>query len=414
MTAITAGPAAPARFGRFVIPLLALAIFVNYVDRGNLATAAPLIKDELKLNARQLGVLISAFSWTYVAAMPLVGWLSERIGGYRTMALGLAIWSAATILTGFAGGFAALLALRLALGVGESVAFPCSSKIISENVGHGKLGVANSLMSLGLSVGPAFGVFFGGLMMAHMGWRRVFLVFGGLSLLWLVPWFLATRNLSAAYRAEPQPLGPPSFRAILARKELWGAAIGHLTGNYGFYFVISWLPLYLVKARGFSVAEMASLSGAVYLVYAGAAAGGGWLTDRWIEAGASTGLARKTAATLAHLLGAVGLLMSAWGGPVVSLVGLFVTGVGFGLVSPHIFATAQVLAGPRATGKWIGVQNCIGNLSGIVGPLLNGEIIDRTGGFQGAFVLTAAVAVVGIAGWLLLIPKVEPLEWGRG
>jgi MFS family permease len=409
----TAAARAEMKLGPVVIPLLALALFINYVDRGNLATAAPLIKDELKLSASQLGVLISAFSWTYVAAMPLAGWLAERIGAYRTMALGLGVWSLATMATGFAGGFAAILALRLLLGLGESVAFPCSSKIISEHVEHRKLGGANGLMSQGLSLGPAFGVFFGGLLMADLGWRRVFLFFGALSFLWLVPWILSTRRLSAAYRAEPDPLPAPSFAAILKRRELWGVAIGHLAGNYGFYFVVSWMPLYLVKARGYSVPEMATIGGLVYLVYAASAGLGGVITDRWIARGATQGTARKTIATFAHLIGAVGLLMTPFGGRELALAGLFVTGVGFGLVSPHTFATAQVLAGPRATGKWMGVQNCIGNLSGIVGPLVTGVIIDRTGGYGGAFVLTAVIAVAGLGGWLLLIPRVQPLDWRR-
>jgi MFS family permease len=88
-------------------------------------------------------------------------------------------------------------------------------------------------------------------------------------------------------------------------------------------------------------------------------------------------------------------------------------GIGSGLGSPHIFATAQVLAGPRAAGKWMGVQNCLGNLSGIVGPLVTGVIIDRTGGFHAAFLLTAAVTLCGLVGWLLMIPRIAPLEWRR-
>jgi MFS family permease len=414
-TAIAATEGARRRLGPLVIPLLALALFVNYVDRGNLATAAPLIKDELKLTASQLGVLISAFSWTYVAAMPLSGWLAERIGAYRTMALGLGVWSLATLLTGFAGGFAAILMLRLLLGIGESVVFPCSSKIIAEHVPHAKLGGANGLISQGLSLGPAFGVFFGGLMMAEFGWRQVFLVFGALSLLWLVPWIATTRKLTEAHDAEAATgPAPPSFAAILKKRELWGLALGHVCGNYGFYFVISWLPLYLVKARGFSVAEMATIAGFVYLAFAAAAGVGGWITDRWIRAGASQGQARKTAATLSLLTCAGGLLLTAWSGPTLSLVGLFMAGAGSGLGSPHIFATAQVLAGPRAAGKWMGVQNCVGNLSGIVGPLVTGVIIDRTGGFHAAFLLTAAVTLCGLVGWLLMIPRVAPLEWRAG
>jgi MFS family permease len=410
MSTITAEAGARPKLGTAVIPLLALALFINYVDRGNLATAAPLIKDELKLTASQLGVLISAFSWTYALAMPLSGWLAERFGAYRIVAIGLAVWSLATLLTGFATGFAAILALRMLLGLGESAAFPCSSKLIAENVPHHRLGAANGLISQGLSLGPAFGVFFGGLLMADFGWRRVFLVFGALSLLWLVPWTLSTGRASAEARAAPRTPSP-SFAAILARRELWGVALGHLSGNYGFYFMISWLPLYLVKARGFSIAEMATTLGLVYLTYAAVCGAGGWITDRWIKAGATQGQARKTIAVVAHLAGALGLMMAVWGSPVLAIAGFFVAGAGFGLVSPHTFATAQVLAGPGATGKWMGLQNGISNLAGIVGPLITGVLIDRTGGYGAAFVLSAAVVVAGIAAWLVLIPRVEPLTW---
>jgi MFS family permease len=128
--------AAPGRriFGWSVVALMGLCVFINYVDRGNLATAAPLIKDQLRLTETQVGVLIAAFSWTYTPSMFLAGWLCERINPYRTLALGLLVWSLATAATGLAQGFGALIILRLVLGVGESAAFPASSALIGRHL----------------------------------------------------------------------------------------------------------------------------------------------------------------------------------------------------------------------------------------------------------------------------------------
>jgi MFS family permease len=115
-----------------VVPLLALAVFINYVDRGNLATAGPLIKTELNLSNTEFGLLVSAFFWVYTPAQLFAGWLAQRFNTYKVMGWGLALWGIATIATGLTSTFAALLALRLLLGLGESVAFPCSSKLIAE------------------------------------------------------------------------------------------------------------------------------------------------------------------------------------------------------------------------------------------------------------------------------------------
>lgn len=225
MTTTAAVAPARAAFGPMVVPLLALAVFINYVDRGNLATAAPLIKGELALSSTQVGFLISAFFWTYTPGQLLAGWLTERINAYRTLAAGLALWSLATLLSGFATSFMGLFALRLLLGVGESAAFPCSSKLIAQHVPAHKLGGANGLIVMGLSLGPAVGIFFGGLLMAELGWRGVFVLFGALSILWLWPWLAATRRLSADAATLEEGVCP-SFRDILARPECWAPAWG--------------------------------------------------------------------------------------------------------------------------------------------------------------------------------------------
>jgi MFS family permease len=400
----------PAVFGSGVVFLLSLAMFINYVDRGNLATAAPLMKDELHLSASQLGLMISAFYWTYVPGQLLAGWLSEKINPYRAYALGLAVWSLATALTGVAVGFSMLIVLRLLLGLGESTAFPCSSKLIAQHLPPGRLGFANGMVSTGLSLGPAFGTFAGGLLMASLGWRPLFLVFGLVSLLWLWPWLATTRRLSAE-DDQPKVDTAPPFRDILARREAWGAGIGHFCNNYAFYFVISWLPLYLVKTRGFSVPEMATLGGAIYVVYAASSFATGWLTDRWMAAGGSSNRVRKTAIVSGHALTAAAMAGCMVGDARVAIGSLFLAAVAFGMVSPMLYSIGQTLAGPRGGGKWIAWQNCVGNIAGIVAPMVTGWVVDRTGQFTWAFAVAGLAAAGGVICWGVVVRRVEPLTW---
>ena len=96
-----------------------------------------------------------------------------------------------------------------------------------------------------------------------------------------------------------------------------------------------------------------------------------------------------------------------------SLASLFCAGAGLGLIAPHLFAAGQTLAGPGIAGKWIGVQNGLGNLSGIIGPIVTGVIIDRTGGYEGGFLVAAAVSIVGVAAWGFIIPQISPIDWTK-
>jgi MFS family permease len=412
-TLVTGGArTAPTGMGRGVVGLLALAIFINYVDRGNLATAAPLIRDQLHLSNTRIGLLISAFFWVYTPGQLLSGWLAERINAYRTMALGVALWSLATAMTGLATSFASLFVLRLVLGLGESAGFPCSSKLLAQHLPASRLGAANGLIGVGLALGPAFGTLVGGLLMARLGWRPVFMLFGVVSMLWLIPWRGVTRRV-AANAGGISGDAAPTFLTILKRREVWGASLGHFCANYAFYFVISWLPLYLVKSRGFSLGDMAELGGVIYVIYAISAQVTGWVSDRWVASGAGDTRVRKSFIIVAHVGVAACMLGCAVGGPVTSIISLLVTGVFFGFSTTTMYVIGQTLAGPRAGGKWIGVQNCIGNIPGIVGPIITGFVVDRTGQFSLAFLLAAAITLTGVIGWGPMIRKVEPIAWPR-
>ena len=280
-----------------------LALFISYVDRGNLATAATLIQQEFALSPERLGVLLSAFYFTYVAAMVPAGWLAERYGARQVLAAGLVIWSLATLASGFAASFIALLLLRLLLGLGESVSFPCMSRLLVIGVPTSQLSIANGVVAFGYLIGPAVGTLAGGLLMAEYGWRPVFVLFGVLSLLWLLPWrqLVVHEPRLAAGSADA---GPP-LRRILGERALWGTSLGLFSMNYSYYLILAWLPAYLVSARGFSLASMATVAAGAYLINALAALGSGWAIDRWIGRGHSASLAHKSIMAAYHLFGIV-------------------------------------------------------------------------------------------------------------
>jgi MFS family permease len=393
-----------------LVLLVTAAVFINYIDRGNLATAAPLMQDELHLSASQLGILLSAFYYGYVICMPAMGWLAERYGAKRVLAGGVTVWSVATLTTGFAGSFVTLLTLRVLLGIGESVAFPCASKVLAHAVKVSRLGVANGILSFGYLLGPAVGTLLGGYLMTVFGWRPVFIVFGAVSLLWLWPW----SRVGISPLAAPKQLAAdsePSFPQILRRRELWGASLGHFASNYGYYFIVSWLPFYLIKSRGFSMGSMVAIASWAYLLNALSALAMGWLADRWIRAGRSPTLVYKGIMAANHIAGIacmIGMVMLPAAG---SIAALFVFEIVSGCSYPGLFAIPQILAGPRASARWVGVQNAAGNVAGLIAPAITGVLVDQTGLFDVAFALAAGVNVLGLIGWVLMLPKIAPVPW---
>jgi MFS family permease len=398
----------PTRTARSVVFLLAVVLFINYVDRGALPTAAHLIQDDLHLDERQLGMLFSAFFWTYTLAQVPVGWLAERYGAHRVLALGLTLWAVATICVGAAHSFPVLLGLRLLLGIGESVGFPCASKLLAAVVPVKSLGTANGVVACGYMLGPAVGTFAGGLLMAHYGWRAAFLAFGGLSLLWLLPWSRVELPQRALRRTDADT---PTLRTILKQPSLWGTALGSFSSNYSFYFMLNWLPFYLVRERGFSTTEMAKIAGAAYVTTALSAMLIGWVTDRLIVAGRTPNVVYKTVMATAHVGTVVCMLCMALGSKPLALGAIFLYQFLCGGSSPGFYAIPQILAGARAAGRWVGFQNSVASFAGVVAPAATGFIVAGTHHFTAAFLLAAAVSLLGLVGWWWMLPKLAELNW---
>jgi len=393
-----------------VLLLLAISAFINYVDRGNLSIAAPMLKDELGISALQLGVLLSAFFWTYACLQPFSGWLVDRWNVNWVFAVGFFLWSAATAATGMVHTFAALMILRLLVGLGESVAYPSYCKILALNFEEEHRGLANATISAGQVLGPGLGMLLGGLLVARFGWRPFFLVLGLVSLLWLVPW------------ARWMPKGPdpssaradaPNLSEFLRLRSAWGTSIGLFCSNYVNYFLITWLPFFLVREQHFSTENMAKIGGFAYLVAAILATLTGWFSDRCIALGSTPTVVRKSVIGGGLALAGVFVGLAAVGGSSYSVAAL-ILGVGFfGIANSSIWAVTQTLAGPQAAGRWTGFQNFIGNFAGVIAPALTGFVLDRTGQFYWAFVILACVAFTGATCFVFVVGPVEQVIWHK-
>jgi MFS family permease len=393
-----------------LVGLMALSLFINYIDRGNLATGATQIRADLHLSATAYGALAAGFYFAYAFCQLPAGALSDRFGGKLVLGIGALLWSVSTLLTGLVEGFMGLFVLRLMLGIGESVAFTTTSKIIASNVPRAQMGLANGVIGFGYLVGPAVGTLLGGLLMAQWGWRATFFVFGAVSLLWLIPW--SRVRINEAKPAENPDQKPVTMRQILGRRALWGAALGHFAGNWNWYFILGYLPMYLEMQRGFSKEHMATVVSSAYLVNALAALLAGWAFDKAIQRGWSPSLTLKLPLAAAHVAG-LGCMLAMPVLPIGACIALlFVYEVFLGFSSPAYFMIPQIMAGPSAAARWVGVQNMMGNMPGIIGVLFAGVLIDASGGsYATAFLLAGLVNVLGLIGWIGILPKVAPVAW---
>lgn len=395
-----------------ILALLFISSFLNYVDRSNLSVGAIDIQRDLGISSYQLGLLLSGFFTTYAALQlfMVAGWFVDRFDVRTVFAIGFFIWSAATGVTGIAQSFATIYALRLLLGVGESIAFPSYSRILAERYPEHHRGLANAIVDAGTKTGPALGTLAGGLLMAQFGWRAFFLALGGLSLLWLVPWFRWMPAATATERREERT-DAVGIGDLLRKRSPWFSAFALFCSNYFWYFLVTWLPAYLEEERHFSKSKMAVFGSASYLAIAASTMACGWITDRLIARGGSPTRVRKTATGLGLSLSTIILLVVVVRDENLAMALLVASCVSYGIFAPNLYAMTQTMAGPRAAGKWTGFQNGFGNLAGVAAPAVTGWVVQQTGQFYAAFVVAAAMALSAAVLYVFGVGPIRQVEF---
>ena len=388
-----------------IVGLLFTASLINYFDRATISFALPLISTELHLGPEAKGVLLSAFFWSYALLQIPMGILADRVNLRWLYAAAFTLWSVSQGLMGFATGLGTLIAFRVLLGIGEAIYLPGGSKIVSLLFRPSERGLPCGLFDAGTRTGLVIEGVLVPWMLVHYGWRRTFAVVGFAALVWLVPWFLTTPKRLRGEAPDPSVVRPGfsrTFTALITNRNLLGICLGFFCFDYYWFFLVSWLPDYLVTVRGLTMMKAGIYAALPYFVFGASEPIGGWLADRLIRAGYSETRARKGIVTFAFLTGLL-LIPAARVSTPNGAVALIIAGCLVGLATGNLLVILQSCAPPAEIGLWTGVYNFVGNIAGILSPLITGFLIAKTGSYTPPFVLAAVLVAVGpLAFWLIV------------
>ena len=385
-----------------IVGLLFTASMINYMDRATLSIALPRISADLGLGPSTKGFLLSAFFWSYALMQIPIGWVSDRFNLRWVYAGAFALWSFAQGLTGLASGLTMLIGVRVLLGLGESIYLPGGTKIVSMLFSRAERGLPSGLFDAGTRTGLVIdGILIPWLIVTY-GWRRMFFIVGFSAFVWLVPWLLIfPRHLA------PQRSGAPSRRRVTLNRNLLGICLGFFCFDYYWYLLVTWLPDYLVTVRHLTLLRAGLFASLPYFVFGACEPIGGWLGDRLVKRGWSETRARKGMLTAAFMTGLL-LIPAAWVADTRAAIVLIIGGSLVGLATANVMAILQSLAPPDEVALWTGVENFVGNIAGILAPLVTGLLITRTGSYTPAFILAAVVLVAGLLSYWFVIGELAP------
>jgi MFS transporter, ACS family, D-galactonate transporter len=389
--------------------LLFAAALINYLDRATISVALPRISGDLLLSPTSKGVLLSAFFWSYALMQVPIGWLADRVSLRWLYAGSFALWSLACGFTGLAGSLAVLILLRIVLGIGESIYLPGSVKFISLAFSPEERGLPTAIFDSGVRAGLAIGAPLVAWLVSRHGWRNMFMLVGFTALVWVVPWILAfpSRLNQEGQARRPDVPSRAVRKPLTFNRNLLGASLGFFCFGYYNYLLVTWLPDYLVEVRHLTLLKAGFLAAIPYIVWAVSEVAGGWMSDRVIRQGWNETRVRKGMITVGFATGLM-LIPAALVGNLTASIILLAGGSLVGLSSPNILVVFQTCAPHDEVGMWMGFGNFIGNIGGILSPLLTGILISRTGSYTPGFALAPIILVAGLLAFWFVVGELKP------
>ena len=425
----TRAPSGATRYRWLVIWLVFIGLSINYLDRASLSVALPFMGEEFELSATEQGLVFAAFFWAYDVCLLAAGWYVDKVGPRRSLFLAALWWSVFTALTALSRGFWSLVTFRFLLGVGESPAPSSAAKVVGTWFPTRERAFATSIWDSGSRVGAVIALPVVTGIVALLNWQAVFLIIGGVGVIWAYVWWRVYRDPTQATRANAAEIeyveaggaravetgSAPSetikWRQLFRYRTVLAMMFGFFCLNSVIYFFITFFPTYLVTERGFSLLKLGFYGAIPGLCAIVAGWTGGLLADRAIRAGYSLTRVRKTQIVGGMVGGSVimfaAVVPEAW----MALALLAVAYSSLTVAGTGIWSLpADVAPSNKHIGSIGGIQNFASNIAGIFTPILIGVLVDRTGSFVAPLAVIGVVALIGAFNYLVLLGRVEPLE----
>ena len=399
-----------------IITLLLVATTINYIDRVNLSYAAPAIMKAFAIGPAQMGVVLSAFLWTYFLLQVPMGLALDRFGVRFVYGGAALLWGAATMLTATATGVGSLTAWRILLGAGEAPLAPAGTKVIGFWAADHERGFASAMTVAGVPLGVFIGSPFIGWLLADFGWQAVFIGTGALAAVWALGWI-------AYYRQPDQHRGAndaeraylrdnskretmrtrASWRELLTNRNILGLSLGHCALLFNLYFLLTWLPTYLIEQHHLTTLRTGLYGSIPWFFGLIGALLGGRLSDRLVRRGWPIVRARKAFLGPGMILGMASLLSLFTVTVTATVACLSVAVFGLLLTNSVVWAANAEIAPTQQGAQVSAIQNAAGNAAGLIAPIMTGVLLQLTGSWLAPMVATAVIALAGAAIYTLML-----------
>lgn len=416
------------RYG--ILALIFGSVVINYLDRTNISVAAPAVSEALDLSTVQMGLVFSAFAWTYVALQIPGGMIVDRVRARVLYALMLFLWSTATLVHGFVRSFPILLGLRSSIGVFEAPSYPFNNAIVTKWFPENERASAIAMYTSGQFIGLAFLLPILTAVQTLLGWRGLFISCGIVGIVWAGVWYMFYRdpqNHKTVNKAEleliekgggllnnkAQNQKKPKFswsdlHEAFRHRKLWGVYLGQFCLGSVTIFFLTWFPTYLVEFRGLDLLQSGFLASLPFLAAFAGILLSGFTSDYLVRRGASNEFARKAPVLFGMLL-AVTIIGANFTDKTVFII-LFLAIAFFGNGFASIgWIFVSLMAPKNLIGVVGGVFNFCGGLSAIVIPVIIGVLV-KEGDFKPALFFIGALTLIGFFSYLFIVGKVERIE----